>query len=152
MQELNYEETAKSFYELLRRIQRSYVKDTTKDRAPDFYQAPDFSSENPEKDFEEGKYIMENDLMNWRKGKLLLLKAAHNGHAKAQFLLGNIWHRSFWLFNADQDLNMAEIWLQKAVRNGLSGEDFIKAKSELYDVQSQRHARWMRPCFNEEEP
>ena len=27
--------------------------DTTKNRAPAFYQAPDFSSENPEKDFEE---------------------------------------------------------------------------------------------------
>ena len=146
MQEQNYEETTKSFDELLRSVQRSYVKDTTKDRAPDF------SSENPEKDFEEGKYIMENDLINWRKGKLLLLKAAHNGHAKAQFLLGNIWHRSFWLFNANQDLNMAEIWLQKAVRNGLSGEDLIKAKSELHDVQSQRQARWMRPCFNVEEP
>ena len=152
MQELNYEETTKSLDELMRIIKRSYVKDTTKDRAPVYYQAPDFSSENPEKDFEEGKYIMENDLMNWRKGKLLLLKAAHNGSAKAQFLLGNIWHRSFWLFNADQDLNMAEIWLQKAVQKGLSGEDLIKAKSELHDVQSQRQARWMRPCFNVEEP
>ena len=152
MEELNYEETTKSLDELLRSIQRGYVKDTTMDRAPVHYQAPDFSSENPEKDFEEGKYIMENDLINWRKGKLLLLKAAHNGHAKAQFLLGNIWHRSFWLFNANQDLNMAEIWLQKAVQKGLSGEDLIKAKSELHDVQSQRQARWMRPCFNVEEP
>ena len=144
MQELNYEETTKSLDELMRVIKRSYVKDTTKGRAPVYYQAPDYSSENPEKDFEEGKYIMENDLMNWRKGKLLLLKAAHNGHAKAQFLLGDIWNRRFWLFNADQDLNMAEIWLQKAVQNGLSGEDLNKAKSELYDVQQQRRARWMR--------
>lgn len=144
MQELNYEETTKSLDELMRSIQRSYVKDTTKYRAPVYYQAPDFSSENPEKDFEEGGYIMENDLMNWRKGKLLLLKAAHNGHAKAQFLLGNIWHKRFWAFNANQDLNMAEIWLQEAIQNGLSGEDFSKAKSELYDVQQQRRARWIR--------
>ena len=151
MQELNYEETTKSLDELMRIIKRSYVKDTTKDRAPVYYQAPDFSSENPEKDFEEGMYIMKNDLMNWRKGKLLLLKAAHNGHAKAQFLLGNIWHRRFWEFNANQDLNMAEIWLQKAIQNGLSGEDLNKAKSELYDVQQQRRARWIRVCFNEEE-
>ena len=150
MQELNYEETTKSFDELIRRIQRSYVKDTTKDRAPAFYQAPDFSSDNPERDFEEGRYIMENDLMNWRKGKLLLLKAAHNGSAKAQFLLGNIWHRRFWDLNANQDLNMAEIWLQEAIQNGLSGEDLVKAKSELYDVQQQRSER-LRVCFNEEE-
>ena len=40
MEELNYEETTKSLNELLRSIQRSYVKDTTKDRAPAFYQAP----------------------------------------------------------------------------------------------------------------
>ena len=33
MQEQNYEETTKSFDELLRSVQRSYVKDTTKDRA-----------------------------------------------------------------------------------------------------------------------
>ena len=58
MEELNYEETTKSLNELLRSIQRSYVKDTTKDRAPAFYQAPDFSSENPEKDFEEGIRII----------------------------------------------------------------------------------------------
>ena len=57
MQEQNYEETTKSFDELLRSIQRSYVKDTTKDRAPVYYQAPDFSSENPEKDFEEGMRV-----------------------------------------------------------------------------------------------
>ena len=50
MQEQNYEETTKSFYELLRSIQRSYVKDTTKDRTPDFYQAPDFSSLSDRKD------------------------------------------------------------------------------------------------------
>ena len=87
---------------------------------------------------------MKNDLMNWRKGKLLLLKAAHNGHAKAQFLLGNNWHRRFWEFNTNQDLNMAEIWLQEAIQNDLSGEDLNEAKSELYDVQQQRRARWIR--------
>ena len=141
MQEQNYEETTKSFDELLRSIQRSYVKDTTKDRAPVYYQAPDFSSENPEKDFEEGKYIMENDLINWRKGKLLLLKAAHNGHAKAQFLLGNIWHRRFWDFNTNQDLNMAEIWLQEAIQNGLSGKDLNIAKLKLHEAQQQRRER-----------
>ena len=47
MEDLNYEETTKSLDELLRSIQRGYVKDTTKDRAPVYYQAPDFSSENP---------------------------------------------------------------------------------------------------------
>ena len=58
MEDLNYEETTKSLDELLRSIQRGYVKDTTKDRAPVYYQAPDFSSENPEKDFEEGMRII----------------------------------------------------------------------------------------------
>ena len=143
MQELNYEETTKSFDELIRRIQRSYVKDTTKDRAPAFYQAPDFSSENPEKDFEEGKYIMENDLMNWRKGKLLLLKAAHNGHVRAQFMLGCL-YRKGWNVYAFFDYTMAEIWLQEAIQNGLSGEDLVKAKLELRSAQQQRRARWIR--------
>ena len=77
MQKVNYEETTKSFDELIRRIQRSYVKDTTKDRAPAFYQAPDFSSDNPERDFEEGmRFIGSIDFKDcflhfedWPKGK-----------------------------------------------------------------------------------
>ena len=77
MEDLNYEETTKSLDELLRSIQRGYVKDTTKDRAPVYYQAPDFSSKNPEKDFEEGMRIIGSiDLKDcvlhfedWPKGK-----------------------------------------------------------------------------------
>ena len=116
MQELNYEETTKSFDELMRSIQRSFVKDTTKDRAPVYYQAPDFSSENPEKDFEEGMRIIGSiDLKDcvlhfedWPKGKRLLLKAAHNGHVKAQFVLGCMYKIGI---NYCPDYIMAETWL-----------------------------------------
>ena len=149
MQELNYEETTKSFDELMRSIQRSFVKDTTKDRAPVYYQAPDFSSENPEKDFEEGMHLIGSiDLKDcflyfedWPKGKRLLLKAAHNGHVKAQFVLGCMYKIGI---NYCPDYIMAEIWLQEAIQNGLSGEDLVKAKLELRSAQQQRRARWMR--------
>ena len=149
MQELNYEETTKSFDELMRSIQRSFVKDTTKDRAPVYYQAPDFSSENPEKDFEEGMRLIGSiDLKDcflhfedWPKGKRLLLKAAHNGHVKAQFVLGCMYKIGI---NYCPDYIMAEIWLQEAIQNGLSGEDLVKAKLELRSAQQQRRARWMR--------
>ncbi len=149
MQELNYEETTKSFDELMRSIQRSFVKDTTKDRAPVYYQAPDFSSENPEKDFEEGMRLIGSiDLKDcflyfedWPKGKRLLLKAAHNGYVKAQFVLGCMYKIGI---NYCPDYIMAEIWLQEAIQNGLSGEDLVKAKLELRSAQQQRRARWMR--------
>lgn len=156
MQELNYEKTTKSLDEIMRRIQRSYVKDTTKGRAPVYYLAPDFTSADPQKDFEEGMRIIGSIDLNdcflyfedWPKGKRLLLKAAHNGHAKAQFVLGCMYKIGI---NYCPDFTMAEIWLQEAIQNGLGGEDLVKAKSELYDVQQQRRARWMRVCFNEEE-
>ena len=94
MEDLNYEETTISLDELLRSIQRGYVKDTTKDRAPVYYQAPDFSSENPEKDFEEGMRIIENDSNNWCEGKKLFLKAAHNGRVRAQFMSGCLYRQA----------------------------------------------------------
>lgn len=143
MEDLNYEETTKSLNELLRSILRSYVKDTTKNRAPAFYQAPDFSSEDSEKDFEEGMHILENDSDNWREGKKLLLKAAHNGHVRAQFMLG-CFYRKGWNVYAFSDFTMAETWLQEAIQNGLSGEDLAKAKIELINAQSQRRAKWIR--------
>ena len=149
MEELNYEETTKSLDELLRSIQRGYVKDTTKDRAPVYYQAPDFSSENPEKDFEEGMSIIGSiDLIDcvlyfkdWLKGKRLLLKAAHNGHVRAQFVLGCMYKTVIYYC---PDFTMAEIWLQEAIQNGLSGKDLNIAKLKLHEVQQQRRARWIR--------
>lgn len=149
MEELNYEETTKSLDELLRSIQRGYVKDTTMDRAPVHYQAPDFSSENLEKDFEEGMRIIGSiDLKDcvlyfkdWLKGKRLLLKAAHNGHVRAQFVLGCMYKIGI---NYCPDFTMAEIWLQEAIQNGLSGKDLNIAKLKLHEVQQQRRARWIR--------
>ena len=148
MEELNYEETTKSLDELLRSIQRGYVKDTTMDRATVHYQAPDFSSENPEKDFEEGMRIIGSiDLKDcvlyfkdWLKGKRLLLKAAHNGHVRAQFVLGCMYKIGI---NYCPDFTMAEIWLQEAIQNGLSGKDLNIAKLKLHEVQQQRRARWI---------
>ena len=47
MRKQKYKETIDRLNILL----RSMVHDTTKNRAPEFYQAPDLSSENPEKDY-----------------------------------------------------------------------------------------------------
>ena len=128
MEDLNYEETTKSLDELLRSIQRGYVKDTTKDRAPVYYQAPDFSSENPEKDFEEGMRII---------GSIDLKDCV----LKAQFVLGCMYKIGI---NYCPDYIMAETWLQEAIQNGLSGKDLNIAKVKLHEAQQQRRERWMR--------
>ena len=133
----------------LNRLLRSMVHDTTKKRAPEFYQAPDFSSENPEKDYEEGMRLIGSIdrrdcflyIEDWPKGKRFLLKAAHNGHVRAQFVLGCMYRIGI---KVCPDFVMAEIWLQEAIQNGLSGDDLAKAKIELLQAQQQRERRWFR--------
>ena len=141
MQKTIYNETD-DIIKLLRRR----PLDTTKNRAPDYYQAPDFSSENPQKDFEEGmRFIGSIDYKDcflyfedWPKGKRLLLKAAHNGHVKAQFVLGCMYKIGI---NYCPDFIMAETWLQEAIQNGLSGKDLNIAKLKLHEAQQQRRER-----------
>ena len=54
-----------------------YVEDTTWNRAPYFYQAPDLTSENPEEDFKKGMHIIDHCIEEWYfDGKRLLVKAA----------------------------------------------------------------------------
>ena len=101
------------------------------------------------KDFEEGMRIIGSiDLKDcvlhfedWPKGKRLLLKAAHNGHVKAQFVLGCMYKIGI---NYCPDYIMAETWLQEAIQNGLSGKDLNIAKVKLHEAQQQRRERWMR--------
>ena len=145
MRKQKYKETI----DRLNRSLRSMVHDTTKNRAPEFYQAPDLSSENPEKDYEEGMRLIgsidRRDCFSyfedWPKGKRFLLKAAHNGHVRAQFVLGCMYKIGI---NYCPDFTMAEIWLQEAIQNGLSGKDLNIAKLKLHEVQQQRRARWIR--------
>lgn len=145
MRKQKYKETI----DRLNRLLRSMVHDTTKNRAPEFYQAPDFSSENPEKDYEEGMRLVGSIdrrdcflyIEDWPKGKRFLLKAAHNGHVRAQFVLGCMYRIGI---NVCPDFVMAEIWLQEAIQNGLSGDDLAKAKIELLQAQQQRKWRWFR--------
>ena len=150
MQKTIYNET-NDIIKLLRRR----PLDTTKNRAPAFYQAPDFSSDTPEKDFEEGMRIIGSIdykdcflyFEDWPKGKRLLLKAAHNGHVRAQFVLGCMYKIGI---NYCPNFTMAEIWLQEAIQNGLSGKDLISENLKLHEAQQQRSER-LRVCFNEEE-
>jgi hypothetical protein len=42
------------------------------------------------------------------------------------------------------DFTMAEIWLQEAIQNGLSGKDLNIAELKLHEAQQQRWARRIR--------
>ena len=114
------------------------VEDTTLNRAPFFYQAPDLTSENPEEDFKKGMHIINHRIEEWYfDGKELLLKAANNGHARAQFMLGHFTLNG-WDYYETPDLNMAEVWLVEAINNGLSGEELITAQQDLKKLREQR--------------
>ncbi len=119
-----------------------YVEDTTWNRAPYFYQAPDLTSENPEEDFKKGMHIINHRIEEWYfDGKELLLKAANNGHARAQFMLGHFTLEG-WDWFEEPDWNLAEVWLTEAIRNGLSGEDLATAQEDLEKLRDQRERDW----------
>lgn len=115
-----------------------YVEDTTWNRAPYFYQAPDLTSENPEEDFKKGMHIINHRIEEWYfDGKELLLKAANNGHARAQFMLGHF-NLEGWDWFEEPDWNLAEVWLTEAIRNGLNGEDLATARQDLQELRARR--------------
>jgi len=119
-----------------------YVEDTTWNRAPYFYQVPDFFSENPEEDFAKGMHIINHRIEEWYfDGKELMLKAANNGHARAQFMLGHF-NLEGWDWFEEPDWNLAEVWLTEAIRNGLSGEDLATAQEDLEKLRDQRERDW----------
>ena len=119
-----------------------YVEDTTWNRAPYFYQAPDLSSENPEEDYAKGMHIVNHRIGEWYfDGKKLLLKAANAGHARAQFMLGHF-NLEGWDWFEEPDWNLAEVWLTEAMRNGLSGEDLATAQEDLEKLRDQRERDW----------
>lgn len=124
-----------------------YVKDTTQNRAPYFYQAPDLSSENPEEDFAKGMHIINHRIEEWYfDGKQLLLKAANAGHAKAQFMLGHF-NLEGWDWFETKDINYAETWLTEAIKNGLCGEELLMAQKDLQKIKDGRE--WERKQIKE---
>lgn len=119
-----------------------YVEDTTQNRVPYFYQAPDISSENPEEDFEKGMHIINHHIEEWYfDGKELLLKAANAGHARAQFMLGHF-NLEGWDWFETPDNNYAETWLTEAIKNGLDGEELLTAQKDLQRIKDDRE--WER--------
>lgn len=115
-----------------------YVEDTTRNRAPYIYQSPDLASENPEEDYKKGMHIIDHRIEEWYfDGKGLLLKAANNGHAKAQFVLGHF-TLDGWDYFETPDLNLAEVWLEEAIKNGLDGNELIIAQQDLQKLRAQR--------------
>ena len=115
-----------------------YVEDTTRNRAPYFYQAPDLASENPEEDFSKGMHIISHRIGEWYfNGKKLLLKAANAGHARAQFMLGHF-NLEGWDWFEEPDKNYAETWLVEAIKNGLDGEELLTAQNDLQKIKKDR--------------
>ena len=115
-----------------------YVEDTTWNRAPYIYQAPDLTSENPDEDFKKGMHIIDHCIEEWYfDGKRLLVKAALAGHAQAQFMLGHLNLEGWYGFEAP-DFNLAEVWLTEAIRNGLSGEELVTAQKDLQELRARR--------------
>ena len=62
------------------------VVDTTVNRAPEFYKTPDFSTDDPLTDYEEGDFLY--NALDDKDAKAFLLRAAHAGIAAAQYELG----------------------------------------------------------------
>ena len=83
-------------------------------------------------------HIINHRIEEWYfDGKELLLKAANNGHARAQFMLGHFTLDGWDYFEAP-DLNLAEVWLEEAIKSGLSGEELITAQQDLQKLRAQR--------------
>ena len=119
-----------------------YVEDTTWNRAPYRYSAPELLSENLEEDFKKGTHIIDHFIEEWYfDGKRLLVKAALAGRAQAQFMLGHLNLEGWYGFEAP-DFNLAEVWLTEAIRNGLSGEDLATARQDLQELRAQRERHW----------
>jgi len=122
-----------------------YVVDTTQNRAPYMYQAPDLTTENPDEDYKQGRHIIDHRIEEWYfDGKEYLLKAANAGHARAQFMLGH-YTLDGWDYFETPDLNLAEVWLIAAINNGLSGEDLRLAQQDIQKLRAQREQeqKWL---------
>jgi len=94
------------------------ITDTTVNKAPAFYSAPDYSTADPARDWEEA---MELELAGDDTYKSHLLKAAHAGIPAAQFELGCFYYYGSQRPDSKKDLNLAEIWMTEVLMNRSAG-------------------------------
>ena len=105
------------------------VVDTTVNRAPEFYKAPDFSTDDPLADYEEGDFLY--NALDDKDAKAFLLRAAHAGIAAAQYELGCFYYYGTYEDETVIDLNLAEVWMQEALNNKTANAKLRHAAEEL---------------------
>ena len=105
------------------------VVDTTVNRAPVFYKAPDFSTDDPLADYEEGDFLY--NALDDKDAKAFLLRAAHAGIAAAQYELGCFYYYGTYESERVIDLNLAEVWMQEALNNKNANATLRHAAEEM---------------------
>ena len=105
------------------------VVDTTVNRAPEFYKAPDFSTDDPMSDYEEGDFLY--NALDDKDAKAFLLRAAHAGIAAAQYELGCFYFYGTYEDETVIDLNLAEVWMQEALNNKNANAKLRHAAEEM---------------------
>ena len=105
------------------------VVDTTVNRAPEFYKAPDFSTDDPLADYEEGDFLY--NALDDKDAKAFLLRAAHAGIAAAQYELGCYYYYGTYESETVIDLNLAEVWVQEALNNKNANAKLRHAAEEM---------------------
>lgn len=105
------------------------VVDTTINRAPEFYKAPDFSTDDALADYEEGDFLYNG--LDDKDAKAFLLRAAHAGIATAQYELGCFYYYGTYEDETVIDLNMAEVWMQEVLKNKTANTELLRAAEEM---------------------
>ena len=105
------------------------VVDTTVNKAPAFYKAPDFSTDDPLADYEEGDFLYNG--LDDKDAKPFLLRAAHAGIAAAQYELGCFYYYGTYEDETVIDLNLAEVWMQEALNNKNANANLRHAAEEM---------------------
>ena len=105
------------------------VVDTSVNRAPEFYKAPDYSTDDPQADYEEGDFLY--NALDDKDAKPFLLRAAHAGIAAAQYELGCFYYYGTYDPESKPDLNLAEVWMQEALNNKNANAKLRHAAEEM---------------------
>ena len=120
-----------------------FVVDTTRNRAPEVYKAPDSSTDDSEADYEEGDFLY--DALDSKDAKPLLLRAAHAGIAAAQYQLGCFYFYGVYEDETVTDLNLAVIWMKEVLQNKSAGSKLMhRAEEMLQEIQTKQRETMLR--------
>lgn len=113
------------------------VVDTAVNRAPEFYKAPDYSTDDPQADYEEGDFLY--NALDDKDAKPFLLRAAHAGIAAAQYELGCFYYYGTYDSESKPDLNLAEVWIREVLKNKTAGNNLLHcAEKMLHIIQTAK--------------